>query len=198
MADVLGGDGQVVDDEGFDVEGFIFLCLVGWIVFAGFGAWIAAQKNREQGEGMALGCLFGPFGVLIEALLPTLPSPERRDLAAKRVAILTPEEAEAVRLEEAIAQTKREADAIALQEFRRQQEAKQQAHWRALAEQDRLEAERRIRLREEMQRLRKQKRDARWNRLHELPEGAKVLIGLILGIAGIAALFAIVLLLVGK
>jgi len=49
-----------------------------WVVFFGFiavvfavlGAYIAAQKNRDQGEGLLLGCLFGPLGVLIEALLP--------------------------------------------------------------------------------------------------------------------------------
>jgi hypothetical protein len=33
-------------------------------------AWIAGQKNRSGGEGFNLGALFGPLGVLVEALLP--------------------------------------------------------------------------------------------------------------------------------
>jgi hypothetical protein len=40
------------------------------VVFGGLGAWVATQKDRGQGEGFILGLLFGPLGVLIEALLP--------------------------------------------------------------------------------------------------------------------------------
>jgi hypothetical protein len=39
-------------------------------VFSGLGGWVATQKRRDTGEGMVLGLLFGPFGVLVEALLP--------------------------------------------------------------------------------------------------------------------------------
>jgi hypothetical protein len=50
--------------------------IVGYLVVAavfGFlGLWIAAQKNRSEGEGFLLGALFGPFGALIEACLPSL------------------------------------------------------------------------------------------------------------------------------
>jgi hypothetical protein len=46
------------------------IAAVAWLVFAVFGAWVAAQKDRGQGEGFVLGFLFGPLGVLIEALLP--------------------------------------------------------------------------------------------------------------------------------
>jgi hypothetical protein len=41
-------------------------------VFGLFGSWVARQKQRRELEGLILGALFGPFGVLIEALLPTL------------------------------------------------------------------------------------------------------------------------------
>jgi len=42
------------------------------------GVYVAAQKNRSAGEGLALGCLLGPFGVIIAALLPTLAKPRPR------------------------------------------------------------------------------------------------------------------------
>lgn len=36
------------------------------------GRFVATQKGRPSTEGFMLGLLFGPFGVLIEGLLPTL------------------------------------------------------------------------------------------------------------------------------
>ncbi len=42
------------------------------------GVWIAGQKNRGTGEAVVLGILFGPFGCIMEALLPTLPDPGRK------------------------------------------------------------------------------------------------------------------------
>lgn len=46
------------------------------VVFGILGCWIASQKRRDQTEGFILGLLFGPIGVIIEAVLPTLvPSP---------------------------------------------------------------------------------------------------------------------------
>lgn len=45
--------------------------LVLWVIFALVGAVVAKNKNRNTGEGCALGCLLGPIGVLIEALLPS-------------------------------------------------------------------------------------------------------------------------------
>jgi hypothetical protein len=41
-----------------------------WFVCGCLGAWVARQKGRGGDEGFYLGFLFGPFGVLIEALLP--------------------------------------------------------------------------------------------------------------------------------
>jgi len=40
------------------------------IVFGLLGGWVAGQCGREQTEGFLLGAFLGPFGVLIEALLP--------------------------------------------------------------------------------------------------------------------------------
>jgi hypothetical protein len=45
----------------------------GWLCFVGLGSWVAMQKNRSEGEGALLALIFGPFGVLIEALLPDNP-----------------------------------------------------------------------------------------------------------------------------
>ncbi len=50
-----------------------FLLVAGiWvIVLGGVGWWIAQQKRRSEVEGCALGCLLGPIGWIIEAVLPT-------------------------------------------------------------------------------------------------------------------------------
>jgi hypothetical protein len=40
-------------------------------VFGTLGGYVAVQKGRDQGEGCWLGVIFGPFGVFLEALLPT-------------------------------------------------------------------------------------------------------------------------------
>ena len=41
-------------------------------VFAFLGDWVAEQKHRRKPEGFFLGLFLGPYGVLLEALLPTL------------------------------------------------------------------------------------------------------------------------------
>ena len=53
----------------------IFPIAVLAVVFGFLGMWIAVQKRREQQEGFILGLLFGPLGVLIEAVLPTIAEP---------------------------------------------------------------------------------------------------------------------------
>jgi hypothetical protein len=40
------------------------------LIHAGIGYAIARAKNREGGQGFALGCLLGPLGILIALLLP--------------------------------------------------------------------------------------------------------------------------------
>ena len=42
------------------------------VVFAVFGAWVAIQCRRSEMEGFLLGALFGPIGVIVEALLPSV------------------------------------------------------------------------------------------------------------------------------
>lgn len=50
--------------------GFLIATCVVLLLTAGLGAWVATQRHRGAGEGLVLGLLFGPFGVLVEALLP--------------------------------------------------------------------------------------------------------------------------------
>lgn len=47
------------------------------LISAGIGYAITRAKNREGGQGFALGCLLGPLGVLIALLLPVEPPDER-------------------------------------------------------------------------------------------------------------------------
>lgn len=60
------------------VRFFVGLVIVSAIVFAGFGAWIARQNGRRPAEGFMLGFCFGPFGVLVEALMPDFGFPTGR------------------------------------------------------------------------------------------------------------------------
>jgi hypothetical protein len=52
------------------------VALVVGLVFAVLGRYVATQKHREPNEGAMLGFLFGPLGVLIEALLPSREPPK--------------------------------------------------------------------------------------------------------------------------
>ena len=49
---------------------YIYVCLGVAFFFAALGGWVAEQKKRAWSEGAFLGFLFGPFGCLIEGLLP--------------------------------------------------------------------------------------------------------------------------------
>ena len=42
------------------------------------GAWIAPQKGRSKWEGAILAFFFGPFGLVVEALLPSWPGQKYR------------------------------------------------------------------------------------------------------------------------
>lgn len=46
--------------------------VVGFVVFGMLGRHVAVQKHRGVAEGFWLGGLFGPLGVLVVALLPTV------------------------------------------------------------------------------------------------------------------------------
>jgi hypothetical protein len=175
---------------GFDVEGFIIAVIFGVILFGILGSWVSVQKNRDGSEGFLLGCLFGPLGVLIAALVPTLPKPAATQLSkpsSEREP--TPEEKEAAR---------READ-----ELRDELNAEREVHEQFLQ---------RAREREERARLRRQRWEARWQRFSELPqrwvarwqrfselpEGVRIAVYVAVGIAAMLAVFAIAIILSGR
>jgi hypothetical protein len=45
------------------------------LVFALLGRWVAYHCGRRPREGLILGFLFGPLGVLLYFLLPKFPNP---------------------------------------------------------------------------------------------------------------------------
>lgn len=49
----------------------VLAVLVLWAILAALGRYIAEEKGRNPREGALLAILFGPFGILLEALLPT-------------------------------------------------------------------------------------------------------------------------------
>lgn len=49
---------------------FVPWLIAGGLVFGLLGRWVADQCGRRGSEGFVLGFLFGPVGVIIEALLP--------------------------------------------------------------------------------------------------------------------------------
>lgn len=54
-----------------DPIGWLGLGLLLWAcLWGGFGAYVANQKGRSEGEGMIFGALLGPIGLLIVAILP--------------------------------------------------------------------------------------------------------------------------------
>lgn len=56
--------------------GLLFLAFVGFMVGMSYlGAWVAKQKGRPRYEGFILGGLMGPFGVIVEGLLPVIGHP---------------------------------------------------------------------------------------------------------------------------
>ena len=67
------------------VEAFVVAVLVQLFVFGYFGFWVAGQCGRNPLEGYILGALFGPIGVIVEALLPKFPYEKHvRDASANR------------------------------------------------------------------------------------------------------------------
>lgn len=62
------------DDHGGATPGEVgfWVCVVlGWIATWMLGMHVAHEKGRSEGEATVLSLVFGPFGVLILALLPT-------------------------------------------------------------------------------------------------------------------------------
>ena len=80
---------------------WLFVLILAWVLLGGLAAWIAGQKNRPRMEGFLLGSLFGPLGVLVEALLPSLRESERPRVPVAR-------EAESEHLSSAIHEVQRQ------------------------------------------------------------------------------------------
>ena len=101
------------------MEILIPIVVVVALAFAALGTWIASQKNRDGGEGFILGLLFGPIGVIIEAVLPTVAQPPPPAPAAE----LTEEEQDRIqeqrRRQAAQEEAKRLAAARELEERRK-------------------------------------------------------------------------------
>ncbi len=53
------------------------------IICGSLGVYIATQKGRNEWEGLLFGFLLGPFGVIIEALLPEQEPSERPERNTK-------------------------------------------------------------------------------------------------------------------
>lgn len=73
----------MMDEMGLSPMGLVAVAvLLGVFVWGPLGMWVAIQKAREAGEGYLLGLIFGPFGILIEAMLPvgTAAKPPRERL----------------------------------------------------------------------------------------------------------------------
>ncbi len=52
----------------------IAIAVASMLSFVIGGAWIASQRGRSKREGALLGFFFGPFGMIVEALLPSWPT----------------------------------------------------------------------------------------------------------------------------
>ena len=63
---------------------YAILAILCWaLVFGGLGRWIAIQCGRSPAEGFVVCFLFGPFGVIIELLLPKYTKRPSDDWKAK-------------------------------------------------------------------------------------------------------------------
>jgi hypothetical protein len=50
-----------------------------FLSFGGYGAWAARRRGRSRFEGFCWGLIFGPFGVLMMALMPHRVRPSNDD-----------------------------------------------------------------------------------------------------------------------
>jgi hypothetical protein len=175
----------------------MLLWLIGGIIFALLGSWISRQKNRREGEGLALGCMFGPIGAIIAALLPTLPEPLREPSKPRveqefPLLELSPEEKEAGRRDaemmQARAIAKENQIRLKAKQDQEREAARLAAEFAYQQERDMLKA----RMKTERAELRSQEWAARRKQFENMPEGAKIALGVTLGVIAIVAIFVVV------
>lgn len=70
LRELSGGYDGSMDLQTFVLRLVFLAVTIGGLTCALVGSWVAEQCGRRQTEGMVLGFLLGPFGVLVEALLP--------------------------------------------------------------------------------------------------------------------------------
>jgi hypothetical protein len=66
-----------------DLGTWIFVVGILMFVLGALGLWTAMQKGRSTTEGFVLGLIFGPLGVILEGLLPTLEPSENVSVGAE-------------------------------------------------------------------------------------------------------------------
>jgi hypothetical protein len=101
------------------METVLIVAFIALLVFGLFGAWVAEEKGRSGIEGFFLGLLFGPLGVLVEALLPVIQNPTPP--------VLSREEREFMETEQRLReheQRKRSEEIARQSEFRRAERAR--------------------------------------------------------------------------
>ena len=147
---------------------YLVIFAVAYLIFMFLGIYISNAKGRSASEGAALGCLFGPFGCIIAALLPT-PVPRQIASPSLREALASPNPVETIplvvleaemerrlRLEEAAQEAKRKQEESAREARHKQGEAAREAKRRRQAE----EAGRKRFLREEAAREARSRNEA--------------------------------------
>ncbi len=118
---------------------YLVIFAVAYLIFMFLGIYISNAKGRSASEGAALGCLFGPFGCIIAALLPT-PVPRQIASPSLREALASPNPVETIplvvleaemerrlRLEEAAQEAKRKQEESAREARHKQGEAAHEA-----------------------------------------------------------------------
>ncbi|AGA28610.1 hypothetical protein [Singulisphaera acidiphila] len=65
-------DAIIVASAGDEPSFFFISIIVAWIALVVLAMYIATQKGRSAGEAVMIAGLFGPLGVIVVALLPTL------------------------------------------------------------------------------------------------------------------------------
>jgi hypothetical protein len=166
-----------------------------WLALGASGSWVAAQKGRSPGEGFALGCLLGPIGVLVEAMLPV--GLESSEFAPRKTQKDSHEEAARLRRNaELQAEYFRDVATLIQEEKKR---LKKERMWsdellrleRHNLRQAREEA--RARERERSQHQRASQREPRQHQAEGLSKSDRVLLGIVVGIIAVFVLLCIVL-----